>query len=71
MSESEISKLYSRHVEEEYYQDLHQEMLSGASLILRLQKENALGDWRALVGPMLDAKENAPDSLRGRAKNKK
>ena len=41
-------------------------MLSGPSTILELQKEDALTDWRALIGPMIDAKENAPDSLRAK-----
>jgi len=61
-----MEKLYSRHQEEEYFQELNHEMTSGPSLVLRLQKENALADYRKLVGPMIDAKENAPDSLRAK-----
>ena len=61
-----MEKLYSRHAEEDYYQDLNQEMISGPSLVLRLQKENALADSRKLIGPMIDAKENAPESLRAK-----
>ena len=41
-------------------------MLSGPSLILHLEAEEAISAWRRLVGPMLDAKENAPDSLRAK-----
>ena len=66
VSSNEMEKLYSRHAEEDYYQDLNQEMISGPSLVLRLQKENALADSRKLIGPMIDAKENAPESLRAK-----
>ena len=41
-------------------------MLSGPSLILHLEAEEAISAWRRLVGPMLDAKENAPESLRAK-----
>jgi len=66
MNENQFDKLYSRHAEAEYYGNLKEEMLSGPSTILELQKEDALTDWRALIGPMIDAKENAPDSLRAK-----
>ena len=66
INENQFDKLYSRHAEAEYYGNLKEEMLSGPSTILELQKEDALTDWRALIGPMLDAKENAPDSLRAK-----
>ena len=41
-------------------------MLSGPSLILHLEGESIISEWRRLIGPMLDAKENAPDSLRAK-----
>ena len=66
MNENQFDKLYSRHAEAEYYGNLKEEMLSGPSTVLELQKEDALTDWRALIGPMIDAKENAPDSLRAK-----
>merc|ERR1712179_208755 len=40
------------------------EMLSGESLVLHLEAESVISEWRRLIGPMLDAKEHAPDSLR-------
>jgi len=66
MNENQFDKLYSRHAEADYYGALKEEMLSGPSTVLELQKEDALTDWRALIGPMIDAKENAPDSLRAK-----
>ena len=39
-------------------------MVSGESLILKLEAESAISEWRRLIGPMLDAKEHAPESLR-------
>ena len=39
-------------------------MLSGESLVLHLEAESVISEWRRLIGPMLDAKEHAPDSLR-------
>lgn len=66
MNESQFDKLYSRHAEADYYGNLKEEMLSGPSTVLELEKEDALTDWRALIGPMIDAKENAPNSLRAK-----
>merc|ERR1719447_2051164 len=66
MNENQFDKLYSRHAEAEYYGNLKEEMLSGPATVLELEKEDALTDWRALIGPMVDAKENAPDSLRAK-----
>jgi len=64
LSEAQFEKLYAKHSEQEYYQPLKDEMLSGESLVLHLEAESAISEWRRLIGPMLDAKEHAPESLR-------
>jgi len=66
LDDNQFDKLYSRHAEADYYAALKEEMLSGPATVLELEKEDALTDWRALIGPMVDAKENAPDSLRAK-----
>jgi len=64
LSDAQFVKLYAKHIEQEYYQPLKDEMLSGESLVLHLEAESVISEWRRLIGPMLDAKEHAPDSLR-------
>jgi len=66
LSDEQFERLYAKHNEQEYYQPLKDEMLSGPSLILHLEGESIISEWRRLIGPMLDAKENAPDSLRAK-----
>ena len=41
-------------------------MMSGPCVALLLEAPEAVSAWRRLVGPMLDAAENAPDSLRAK-----
>merc|ERR1719277_2200617 len=41
-------------------------MMSGPCVALLLEAPEAVSGWRRLVGPMLDAAENAPDSLRAK-----
>merc|ERR1712131_501573 len=47
MNENQFDKLYSQHAEAEYYGNLKEEMLSGPSTILELQKEDAPDSLRA------------------------
>ena len=45
---------------------LIESLCSGACRVLLLEKENAVIDWRAAIGPYKNAIEEAPESLRAK-----
>eukprot|EP00658_Telonema_sp_P-2_P081965 TRINITY_DN8543_c0_g1_i7.p1 TRINITY_DN8543_c0_g1~~TRINITY_DN8543_c0_g1_i7.p1 ORF type:complete len:488 (+),score=150.19 TRINITY_DN8543_c0_g1_i7:70-1533(+) len=62
------SKFYSEHYGKNFFGSLVEFMTSGECVVLALRKENAVADWRALIGPTssLRARESAPDSIRAK-----
>ncbi|XP_029657962.2 thioredoxin domain-containing protein 3 homolog isoform X2 [Octopus sinensis] len=63
---SDIEEFYSHVVEEDYFEDLVEEMTSGPLLALGLARENAVVKWKEILGPpdKSDAFETAPHCLR-------
>lgn len=68
LSEQQVEEFYREHVNEDYYPALKQQMTSGPVLALALVKDNAVKQWRGLLGParITEALNEAPDSLRAR-----
>ncbi|XP_067934512.1 thioredoxin domain-containing protein 3 homolog isoform X2 [Watersipora subatra] len=60
------SMLYKQNEGEDYFGDLIEHMTSGPTLFMVLTKEDAVDNWRGVIGPTdpLQAKENAPNSIR-------
>lgn len=54
---------YEIHADKPFYQDLCKKMASGPIIIMVLEKENAVADFRKLIGPT-NPVEAAPDTLR-------
>ncbi|XP_041663014.1 thioredoxin domain-containing protein 6 isoform X2 [Cheilinus undulatus] len=61
-------EFYKEHREKPFFSQLVEFMCSGSCLMLVLSKENAVEDWRAMMGPTdpVQAKETSPNSLRAR-----
>ncbi len=55
---------YRVHKDKSFFEDLIEFMTSGPSILLVLEKENAIEDWRELMGPT-DSGEAPPDTIRG------
>ena len=66
MSEAQASAFYGEHHGKNFFGKLVEFMTSGECVVMALQKENAVADWRALIGPTnsVSAREKAPASLR-------
>lgn len=64
---SEAEKFYEEHKEKFFYNRLVTFMTSGKSHLCILAKENAIQDWRKLLGPtkVYQSQYTAPQSLRG------
>lgn len=62
----DVSEFYSEHINKEYFHKLTKFMTSGPSLLLVLEKENAIKHWRKLIGPtnVAFAKISAPHTMR-------
>jgi len=67
LSPSQAGEFYSEHQGKPFYEKLVAFMSSGYIVALELVANNAIGKWRALIGPTdsLKAKAEAPRSLRG------
>jgi nucleoside diphosphate kinase len=61
-----VREFYKEHLERPFYQSLENYFTSGPCLALVLAKENAVTEWRDLIGPAnsLQAKESAPKTIR-------
>lgn len=61
-------KFYTEHKSKFFYHRLITFMTSGPSEILILAKNNAITDWRELMGPtkVFRAQYDAPESIRGK-----
>ncbi|XP_066485285.1 thioredoxin domain-containing protein 3 [Tiliqua scincoides] len=60
------AQFYKAREGQDYYNDLVEYMSNGPSMVMILTKENAVEEWRSLMGPVdpEKAKEEAPHSLR-------
>ena len=50
MSKAEANKFYLIHVDKPFYNELTNFMSSGYSMVLALEKENAVENWRETIG---------------------
>jgi len=50
LSEEEAKVFYAVHKEKPFFQEVIDFMVSGPIIIMALEKENAIADWRALMG---------------------
>ncbi|CAJ1079236.1 thioredoxin domain-containing protein 6 isoform X4 [Xyrichtys novacula] len=67
-SKEAAEEFYTEHREKPFFSQLVEFMCSGPCMMLILDKENAIEDWRAIMGPTDpdEAKETFPNSLRAR-----
>ncbi|XP_015666653.1 thioredoxin domain-containing protein 3 [Protobothrops mucrosquamatus] len=66
LSEEQAREFYREHENQDYFPFLLEQMTSGPTLALALVRENAIQNWRDLIGPKIvqEAKEQYPQSLR-------
>ncbi|XP_015274697.1 PREDICTED: thioredoxin domain-containing protein 3 [Gekko japonicus] len=66
LTEEQARLFYKEHENEDFFPMLLKEMTSGPTLALGLVRENAVEEWRGLLGPKVleEAKEKCPNSLR-------
>ena len=50
MTKNEANEFYSIHAQREFYNELTDFMSSGHSMLLALEKENAVQEWRNTIG---------------------
>ena len=50
ISKSEANEFYSIHADKPFYNELTDFMSSGYSMVLALEKENAVSEWRKTIG---------------------
>ncbi|XP_059199417.1 thioredoxin domain-containing protein 6 [Centropristis striata] len=68
LSREMAEEFYKEHREKPFFNQLVEFMCRGPCMMLVLTKENAVEEWRAMMGPTDpdQAKETSPDSLRAR-----
>ncbi|KAH6790061.1 Nucleoside diphosphate kinase family protein [Perilla frutescens var. frutescens] len=66
LDEDTVKRFYVEHASKSFFSNLVQYMTSGPVRIMILEKENAIADWRALIGPTdaKKAKMTHPESVR-------
>nr|XP_043636266.1 probable nucleoside diphosphate kinase 5 [Erigeron canadensis] len=66
LDEDRVTRFYAEHSTKSFFPSLVKYMTSGPVLVMTLQKNNAVADWRALIGPTdaHKAKVTHPDSIR-------
>lgn len=66
LDEDTVKSFYAEHTSKSFFSNLVQYMTSGQVRIMVLEKENAIADWRALIGPTdaKKAKVTHPQSVR-------
>ncbi|ONI15342.1 hypothetical protein PRUPE_3G038400 [Prunus persica] len=66
LDEEAAMSFYAEHSSRSFFSSLVKYMTSGPVLIMVLEKENAVADWRALIGPTdaSKAKITHPNSIR-------
>jgi len=63
LSKEQAEKFYAEHKDRGFFKDLVDFMTSGPVIIMALQKQNAIKDWRDLMGATNPA-EAAPGTIR-------
>jgi len=68
LSEEKAKAFYAEHKERPFFGGLVNFMTSGETVLMILQKDNAIKDWRAFMGPTnsIKARSEAPQSLRAK-----
>ncbi|XP_063284788.1 thioredoxin domain-containing protein 6 [Pelobates fuscus] len=68
LSQEMAAEFYKEHKGKEFYEQLVDYMCRGTCLMMVLTKENAVQEWRSLMGPTdpTEAQMSAPDSLRSK-----
>ncbi|XP_036397217.1 thioredoxin domain-containing protein 6 [Megalops cyprinoides] len=68
LSRDMAEEFYKEHREKPFFSQLVDYMCSGPCMMLVLSKENAVEEWRAMMGPTdpAEAREMVPESLRAR-----
>lgn len=61
------SRFYAEHSSKSFFSDLIRYMTSGPVVVMVLEKENAVAEWRALIGPTDAQKAKISDPLSIRA----
>ncbi|XP_008462283.1 probable nucleoside diphosphate kinase 5 isoform X2 [Cucumis melo] len=66
LDEDRASRFYAEHSSRSFFPNLVKYMTSGPVCIMVLEKQNAIADWRALIGPTdsVKAKATHPNSIR-------
>ncbi|XP_046555994.1 LOW QUALITY PROTEIN: thioredoxin domain-containing protein 3 homolog [Haliotis rubra] len=64
LTEDQAKEFYKEHTDKPYFDELIARMTSGPLMALGLAREDAVSEWRKVLGPTTNAKEEAPDSLR-------
>ncbi|KAL5538013.1 hypothetical protein UlMin_045309 [Ulmus minor] len=66
LDEDGVTSFYAEHSSKSFFRSLIKYMTSGPVLVMILEKENAVADWRALIGPTdaRKAKITHPHSIR-------
>ncbi|TKY64246.1 nucleoside diphosphate kinase 5 [Spatholobus suberectus] len=68
LDEATMKSFYAEHSSKSFFSSLIKYMTSGPVLVMVLEKENAIADWRALMGPTdaSNAKITHPHSIRAK-----
>ncbi|KAG8432621.1 hypothetical protein GDO86_017026, partial [Hymenochirus boettgeri] len=68
LSREMAEEFYKEHKGKPFFEQLVDYMCKGPCLMMILSKENAVQEWRSLMGPTdpTEAQKSSPDSLRGR-----
>lgn len=68
LTEARAGEFYAEHKERPFYSDLVAFMSSGPCIAMVLRKDNAIAEWRALMGPTdsAAARDTEPESIRAR-----
>lgn len=69
LTKTQVSKFYEVHKDKPFFNGLVNYMSSGEIFLVILEKENAIEDWRKIIGATDPAKAD-PESLRGKYGNK-
>lgn len=64
LSDKQAEGFYGVHRERPFFRSLVEFMTNGPVVVMALEKENAVTEWRALMGPT-NSKEAAAGTLRG------
>ncbi|KAI5422349.1 hypothetical protein KIW84_045703 [Lathyrus oleraceus] len=68
LDEATVKRFYAEHSSKSFFSSLVKYMTSGPVLVMVLEKDNAVADWRALMGPTdaSKAKITHPRSIRAK-----